>query len=291
MSPTSFSITSNSLANGLGRTQEFLGRSIARLSSGERILQPSDDPQGLGTLEKLDSQARRNQAASTNVQNAISHVQATDGMIATIGNALTRLSELATRAKDPLQSPEDVALYQEEFQSVLQQLRDTVGGTTAEIGGSSDVSDPIGVFNGRQLFGGGGGLIVNVGPLPEQTVTLPASDFRSGALAALITQDASGEFLLRVDDQSAVSALGGAIDHVASERAEIGAVQSRFVLLSQTLTVEGENLGAAVSRIRDADVATETTQLTKLKLLGEMGTAMLTQANQSPKSVLRLLEG
>lgn len=291
MSSTTFNTTSVSLAQGLGRTQEFLGRSISRLSSGERILRASDDPQGVGATEKLDSQTRRNQAAATNVQNAISHVQATDSMLSGMGTTLTRLAELATRAKDPLQSPGDIKLYNEEFQTLLQQLRDTVGGTTAQIGGTSDVSDPIGTFNGRQLFAGGTGLQVSVGVQDDQTLAIPASDLRGGAFASLITQDASGKFLLSVDDPSAISAIDGALGSVSSERAVLGGAQSRLVLVSQTLSVEGENLSSAVSRIRDADVAKESTQMTKLKLLSETSTAMLTQANQSPKSVLRLLEG
>ena len=290
MSSTSFSITSNVLAQGLGRTQEFLGRSISRLGSGSRILNPSDDPPGVGVVAKLDGQTRRNGAALTNVQNAISHVQTADGMLAKIGSSLTRLSELATRARDPIQSPADIALYQEEFKSLLQQVRDTVGGTTAQIGGTMDVTDPIGVFNGRQLFGPDGGMSLHVGAHADEVVAMAPNNLRVGSLASVITQDGSGNFLLSVSDPNAAASLDSALDAVSAERAKIGAVQSRLEILGQTLTVEGENLGAAVSRIRDADVASETTQMTKLKLLNETSTAMLTQANQSPRSVLRLLE-
>ncbi|HRE80362.1 MAG TPA: flagellin [Opitutaceae bacterium] len=290
MSSTSFTNTSFSLAQGLGRTQEFLGRSISRLSSGNRILNPSDDPQAVGATAKLDSQTRRNQAATNNVQNAISHVQSADSLLSAMSTTLTRLSELATRAKDPMQSPADIALYNEEFTTLLQQLRDTVGGTTSQIGGTADVSDPSGVFNGRQLFADGPGLRVSVGLESDQTLEIPASNLRTSAFAAIITQDAGGNFLLSVDDAAAVSSLKDALDVVGSERASLGGAQSRLVLLSQTLTVEGENLSSAVSRIRDADVAKETTQMTKLQLLTQTTTEMLTQTNQSPRSVLRLLE-
>ncbi len=290
MSSSSFSITSNALAQGLGRTQEFLGRSISRLGSGERIVTPSNDPQGLGAVAKFDSQTRRNHVASTNVQNAISHLQTSDGMLAKLGTVLTRLSELATRARDPLQSPGDIALYGEEFQTLLQQVRDTIGGTTAEIGGTVDVSDPIGVFNGRQLFGPDSGMTLHVGSDSDQVLTIAPNNLRTGAIAALITQDASGNFLLNVSDPDAIADLNNALDQLSAERAKVGALQSRLVLIGQALTVEGENLDAAVSRIRDADVARETTQVTKLQLLSETGTAMLTQANQSPRAVLRLLE-
>lgn len=290
MSSSSFSVTSYALAEGLGRTQEFLGRSISRLGSGNRILRPSDDPAGVGVTSKFESQTRRIGAAATNVQNAISHVQTADGMLAKMGSALTRLSELATRARDPIQSAGDVALYEEEFKALLQQVRDTVGGTTAQIGGTVDVSDPIGVFNGRQLFGTDGGMDLHVGANADEVVNIAPNNLRVGSVASVITQDASGNFLLSVLDPNAVSALESALDAISAERAKVGAVQSRLEILGQTLTVEGENLGAALSRIRDVDVASETTQMTKLKLLNETGTAMLSQANQSPKSVLRLLE-
>lgn len=290
MSVTSFSITSNTLAQGLGRTQEFLGKSVARLGSGERITTPSNDPQGVGTIEKFGAQTRRNHAASTNVQNAISHLQSSDGMLAQLGTVLTRLSELATRARDPLQGPGDIALYGEEFQTLLQQVRDTVGGTTAQIGGTTDVSDPIGVFNGRQLFGPDSGMTLHVGADSDQVLTIAPNNLRTGAMAALITQDASGNFLLNVSDANAITDINQTLDQLAAERANVGGTQSRLVLIGQTLTVEGENLDAAVSRIRDVDVARETTRVSKLQLLSETGTAMLTQANQSPRAVLRLLE-
>lgn len=290
MSSTSFSITSNNLAQGLGRTQEFLGRSVSRLGLGERIATPSDDPPGVGTIAKLDSQTRRNHAASTNVQNAISHLQTSDGMMAKLGTMLTRLSELATRARDPQQNTGDIALYGEEFRTLLQQVRDTIGGTTAQIGGTADLNDPIGMFNGRQLFGPDSGMTLHIGAGSEQVLTIAPSNLRVGAMASLITQDASGNFLLDVSDASAIADVDNALGQLAAERANLGGTQSRLVLIGQTLTVEGENLDAAVSRIRDADVARETTQVTKLKLLSETGTAMLTQANQSPRAVLRLLE-
>lgn len=290
MNATSVSTAALNMVRGLDRNQELLGRSLSRLSSGNRILNPSDDPTGVGHAAKLESQSRRNQAASINVQNAISHVQASDGMLATMAGAVSRLSELATRALDPNLNTEERDLYQQEFSILQQQLRDTVGGSTAEIGGTNDVTDPIGRFNGRDLFGANSGLQVNLGIFAEQTLTLTPTNLRNGAFASLIAQDASGAFLLSVDDASAVTATSNALEQIGDQRATLGAAQSRLGLVAQALTVENENLGSALSRISDADVALESTQLTRYNLIAESSNSMVAQANQSPASVIRLLQ-
>jgi len=252
MNATSVNNAAFNMVRGLDRNQELLGRSLSRLGSGNRILNPSDDPTGVGHAAKLESQSRRNQAASINVQNAISHLQASDGMLETMASAVTRLSEIATRALDPNLNTEERALYQQEFSILQQQLRDTVGGSTAEIGGPSDVTDPIGRFNGRDLFGAGSGLQVNLGIFAEQSLNLLPTNLRTGGFASLIAQDASGAFLLSIDDAAAVATTGAALEQLGDHRASLGAVQSRLEFVAEALTVESENLGSALSRISDA---------------------------------------
>lgn len=290
MTSVSPQLSALTLARTVDRNHETLSNSLSRLSSGNKINRPADNPQGVALSEKIDAQAARNRAAATTVQNGISHLQSTDSFLSGMGNALTRLSELATRAQDPMQNSEDRALYGEEFQTLLQQLRDTVGGTTAQIGGTADVTDPMGQFNGRELFGSDSDLVLNLGVYADQTMNLAPVDLRSGPMAALISQDASGNFLVQVDDADAVTAIRAALDQVGDARALVGADQSRLSLVANTLTVESENMSAAVSRIRDTDVAAESTQLSKMNLLNESGTALLAQANESPNSVLRLLQ-
>lgn len=290
MNVTSVNNAAFNMVRGLDRNQELLGRSLSRLGSGNRILNPSDDPTGVGHAAKLESQSRRNQAASINVQNAISHLQASDGMLETMASAVTRLSEIATRALDPNLNTEERALYQQEFSILQQQLRDTVGGSTAEIGGPSDVTDPIGRFNGRDLFGAGSGLQVNLGIFAEQSLNLLPTNLRTGGFASLIAQDASGAFLLSIDDAAAVATTGAALEQLGDHRASLGAVQSRLEFVAEALTVESENLGSALSRISDADVASETTQLTRYNLIADSSNSMIAQANQAPASVIRLLQ-
>lgn len=277
-------------ARNLTTSQEMLGRSLTRLSSGSRIVNPSDDAAGLAVSEKLDAQNRRVAAAVTNVQNAVSYVQTADGFMSGMTKILSRMSELALLGKDVTKNSSDVDLYQQEFAALQDQLRATIGGTTAEIGGVADIDTPLGAFNGITLFGGGPGLTVTIGQAVGQNMTINPPDLRSGAFLSLVEQDAGGNYLFSSTDANALNTITQGIQQVATERATLGASQSRLELAATTLQVESENLTSAISRIRDVDVAEESTQYAKFNILVQSGTAMLAQANQSPQSVLKLLQ-
>jgi flagellin len=291
MSVINTNIQAMAAARSLNASQEMLGRSLTRLSSGSKIVNPSDDAAGLAVSEKLDAQNRRVQAATTNVQNAVSYIQTADGFMSGMTKILSRMSELAILAKDVTKNTTDVDLYQQEFTALQDQLRATIGGSTAEIGGTTPINTPLGAFNGITLFGSNStGLTVTIGQAIGQDMTIRESNLRSGAMADLITQDASGVYNLGIADTGLIGDITDAIQHVATERAKLGASQSRLELAATTLSVEYENLSSAISRIRDVDVAKESTQLAKYNILVQSGTSMLAQANQSPQSVLKLLQ-
>ncbi|MBL9201881.1 MAG: flagellin [Opitutaceae bacterium] len=278
-------------ARNLNHSQEMLGRSLTRLSSGSKIVNPSDDAAGLAVSEKLDAQGRRVRAATTNAQNAISYVQTADGFMSGMTRILARMSELAILTKDVTKNPTDIDLYQQEFIALQDQLRATIGGTTAEIGGTADIDAPLGAFNGITLFGSNStGLTVTIGQAVGQEMTISESNLRTGGMLDIIQQDASGAYALTASDATAIQQITDAIQHVAQERSSLGAAQSRLELATQTLKVEFENLSSAISRIRDVDVAEESTQFAKYNILVQSGTAMLAQANQTPSTVLRLLQ-
>lgn len=278
-------------ARNLNQSQEMLGRSLMRLSSGSKIVKPSDDANGLAVSEKMGAQGKRVQAATTNVQNAISYVQTADGFMGGMTKILSRMSELAVLARDVTKNDADVDLYQKEFSALQDQLRDTIGGTTGEIGGAAGVDTPLGKFNGHTLFGpNGGGMSVSIGHAVGQEMTVGESNLRTGGMLAIIQQDGAGVYTLDARDTDSIAKITDAIQHVAQERATLGAAQSRLDLASTTLQVEFENLSSAISRIRDVDVAEESTQFAKYNILAQSGTAMLSQANQTPKSALQLLQ-
>lgn len=279
-------------ARNLNHSQEMLGRSLSRLSSGSKIVNPSDDAAGLAVSEKLDAQSKRVTAAGTNVQNAVSYVQTADGFMSGMTKILSRMSELGILAKDVTKNSSDVDLYQQEFTALQDQLRATIGGTTTEIGGTTPVTTPLGAFNGITLFGSNpAGLTVTIGQAVGQEMKISESNLRTGGMLEMIKQDNTGAYTLKATDSTAIQKITDAIQHVATQRATLGAAQSRLELASATLQVENENLSSAISRIRDVDVAEESTQYAKYNILVQSGTAMLAQANQTPQSVLKLLQG
>jgi flagellin len=279
-------------ARNLNHSQEMLGRSLNRLSSGSKIVNPSDDAAGLAVSEKLDAQNLRVKAASTNVQNAVSYTQTADGFMGGMTKILSRMSELGILAKDVTKNATDVQLYQEEFHALQDQLRATIGGTTAEIGGTADIDTPLGAFNGITLFGpNSAGLTVTIGQAVGQDMTIAESNLRTGSMLDIISQDSSGGYTMALTDATAIDTITTAIQEVATQRATLGAAQSRLELASTTLQVESENLSSAISRIRDVDVAEESTNFARYNILVQSGTAMLAQANQTPQSVLKLLNG
>ena len=299
MSVINTNIQAIAAARNLNRSQDLLGQSLARLSSGSRIVNPSDDAAGLAVSEKLDAQNLRVQAASTNVQNAISYIQTADGFMSGMTKILGRMSELGMLAQDVTKNSSDVSLYGQEFKALQEQLRSTIGGTRADIGGrasgADDVGTPIAMYNGIELFGpNAAGHQVTIGEAVGQTMTIDENDLRSNTVAnkmhAIVEKDGTGAFVLDVNSAGTIQAITDAIQFVASQRANLGASQSRLNLAAGTLQVENENISAAVSRIRDVDVATETTQLARYNILVQSGTAMLAQANQSPQSMLKLLQ-
>ncbi|MEO6876215.1 MAG: flagellin [Opitutaceae bacterium] len=292
MNAINTNLTALASARNLDRTQELLNRSLSRLSSGSKIVDPADDAAGLAVSGKLDAQNLRVSAASTNVQNAISYVQTGDSFMSSMGGVVTRLSELISLSQDPTKNPADVANYQQEFKSLQDQLRTTIGGSTAEIGGTTAVTSPLGTFNGQQLFGATavGGQTVSIGASAGQEMTIPDVNLRTGNILNLIGQDSSGNYTLSATDSDALSKVTGSLQQLATARATMGAAESRLNLASTTLSVESQNLTSTLSSIRDVDVAQESTQYAKYNILVQSGTAMLAQANQAPQSVLKLLQ-
>lgn len=287
---SSINVQNFSDARKLGNINSLLGDSISRLSSGTKISKPSEDPSGVGKVAKLTAQDKRAQAALINVQNASSRVQMATGVLSGVYSILTRMAELSSYATDVTKNPDDIATYEAEFTQLQQELRLTIGGSSAEIGGQP-VDDPKGMFNGNVLFGENpSGITIASGSQAGVTLSIPETNLRTGALSDLFRQDASGNFLVSISDADISTRISDSISEVANTRSVLAGVSSRLDLAAGRLTVESENIGAAVSRIEDTDVATESTRLTKLNILLESGTAMLTQANQTSSTVLKLLQ-
>ncbi len=255
-------------SNNLAASNSMLQKSLNRLSSGSKIVNPSDDAGGLAVSMKLSAAAKRSAAANANIGNSVSYLQTQDGVLKTAGKVLDRMSELKTLYADPTKNTDDLANYDAEFT----QLQDELTSLTGE------------EFNSVALFGSND-LTTQVSEDGGQTVALSGKDLSDatdgiGALTAGTVSDL-GDVQL--------SDITTAIQNVATMRATNGAEQSRLGFASEVLTVNKANIEAANSRITDVDVASESTQLARWNILVQSGTAMLSQANQSAQVAMRLI--
>ena len=285
---TSISSATYSNALFLDRASSQLSQSIERLSSGTNGVTDIGST-GISVTAKLTGEDARIQAANTNVQNAMSYTQAASGFTDSIAGVLSRLSELATLAKDPTKGASDVADYSTEFSQLQTQLRDTIGGTTGQIGGAYDVSSPMGSFNGISMFGSSAASTVQVGPNPSDKISLPSMDLQTGAMLSLIQQDSSGNFTLNISNSAAVADISNAQTQVSNTDAQIGAVTASLSRASDALTTQSQNAESTISSIQDVDVAAESTKLAKYQTLTQSSTAMFQQEQMDPKAILNLL--
>jgi len=257
-------------SNNLAASNSMLQRSLNRLSSGSKIVNPSDDAGGLAVATKLSAASRRQGVVASNIGNAVSLLQTQDGALKVSAKVLERIGELKTLYSDATKSASDKANYDAEFVTLQAQLTANAAET----------------FNGVALFGTAS-LSIGVTEDGATSVSLAARDL-TNASTGVGTLTASGVTSLG-DAAVTLSAITTAIQNVATMRANNGAEQSRLGFASELVTVNKANLEAATSRIMDVDVATESTQLARWNILVQSGTAMLAQANQTAQSALRLI--
>ena len=250
--------------NNLSASNSMLQRSLNRLSSGLKIVQPSDDAGGLAVSMKLEAAMKRTDAVRTNVANAVSFLQTQDGALKTAGKVLNRISELKTLHADVTKSATDKGNYDTEFTALKSQLTSLAAEK----------------FNGVALFGGTS-LTVATSEDGAQSFAISQSDLATNVAA--VTAGAATLTSLGVSD------ITTALENVATSRAQNGAQSSRLNFAGDLLVNNRTNLEAANSRIIDVDVAQESTQLARYSILVQSGTAMLAQANASSQVALRLL--
>lgn len=261
-------IQAQTAARHLLTSSSALAKSLSRLSSGSKIVDPSDDAAGLAVASRLDAQVNRINAAKNNVANAISFTQTQDGYLGKIAKALDRMSELAMMAQDVTKTDTDRALYNSEYEQL---------GAYITSAASKD-------FNGVTLFSSSDlGVTID-----SEGGTFTMSGISLGTTA--YTDATSGDISTTSLAAATISLVRSAISQLANDRATIGSFQSRLNYTSEQLAISKENLSAASSRIKDVDVAEEATQYARYNILVQSGTAMLAQANSIPQNVLRLLQ-
>jgi flagellin len=255
-----------------------LDRSLERLSSGSRINRAGDDAAGLAISESMKAQLRGLGQAERNAQDGISVVQIAEGALAEVSNILIRLRELGVQAASDTVGERERGFMDVEYQQLLQEI-DRISQSTE--------------YNGVPLLSGSGhSFDIQIGtknnPLVDR-IKLFDSNQTDVNIVAL------GINLANVADknsaQNSLAALDEAISKVTTIRSEFGAMQNRLQSVVANIATSKENLAAANSRIRDADMAEEVTEMTKGQILNQSGTAVLSQANASIKTALQLLGG
>lgn len=258
-----------SSARLLSESSAMLAKSLARLSSGSKIVNPEDDAAGLAVSLRFDAQINRNSAAKANIQNAHSFNQTRDGYLQKVQKALDRMSELAILAQDVTKNATDLGLYDKEFQ----ELADFIDQTATK------------KFNDVALFSTTDLDVTEDGE--GVTFTLTAVNLGTGSAYATAT---GSDVTTATNAATALTNVKAAIEQLATDRATVASGNVRLSYTADQLSVLNDNLAASNSRIKDVDVAQESTQFARYNILVQAGTAMLAQANASPQSALRLLQ-
>lgn len=277
-------IASLNAQKSLGLTESRLNTSYERLSSGMRINRARDDAAGLAIAESLKADSRIASVGMRNANDGISIIAIADGAIAQITNVLSRLAELAEQSANGVFANSQRSALALEFNALVSEV-ERIAHTTE--------------FNGLKLLSGGGGVTFQIGfdgsSLSQvsyngvQATLASLGLAQSGSSAPIYSIIGSDLAASQSASRMALDAISTAITSVTRNRGTLGAAESRLETAIANLTTARENFMAAESRIRDADVAFEAAELTRLNILQQAGTAILAQANQQPQLALQLL--
>ena len=271
----------------LGVTNASVEKNMEKLSSGLRINRAGDDASGLAVSEKMRSQIRGLNQASKNAANGISFIQSTEGYLQETQDIIQRLRELAVQASNGIYTSEDRMQIQVEVSQLVDEV-DRIA-SHAQFNGMN-------VLTGRFAREGGenivtGSMWFHIGANMDQRERVYIGTMTSKALGVKNVGDDSILSLATPDGSNrSIGILDSALKTVNKQRADLGAYQNRLEHAVRGIDIGAENLQAAESRIRDADMATEMVEFTKNQILSQAGNAMLAQANQKTQQVLQLLQ-
>ncbi len=268
-------VTSIAAQRTLAANNTEQASTLGKLSSGTRIVKAADDAAGLAISEKLKAQIRGVAQAERNANDGISMIQTAEGGLAETSNILVRLRELAVQSSSDTVGDSERKFTDLEYQNLKQEMERI-----------SQVTE----FNGKKLLNGSGDKYdFQIGINNEDTqdrIKFDASRMNSSLGSLGISELSVGS---KEDSQMSLAKIDQAIQNVSGQRAELGAVQNRLTSTINNLQTSTENLSAANSRIRDTDFAAETAKNTKMNILTNAGTSVLSQANSQGQAALKLL--
>ena len=284
-------IINNNISSIFGNRQlaidsAMTDKNMERLSSGMRINRAGDDASGLAVSEKMRSQIKGLNQALRNTQDGVSFIQTTEGYLQEVGNALQRVRELSVQAANGIYSDEDRGYIQTEVAQMVDEIH--------RIGSQAQ-------FNGLKMLSGmfseptaestpAAEMYLHLGANMDERVQVQINTMNATALGM---RNVGNNDPISISTQDSANIAIGTIDQALSkvnkQCADLGAYQNRLESATRSIMVGSENLQAAESRIRDTNMAQESSLLAKNQVLTQAAVSMLAQANQRPQMVLQLL--
>ena len=274
MTKIASNIISLSSQNAVKNTQRSITSTMLRLSTGLRINRPSDDPAGLAVSTKFTSQINGYNAASRNINDAITMLQTADGALAEISSLMDRMRELAVQSSSDTYTSSDRSDMDTEYQQLESEITRIISQTkwnkmTILDGANSSWTIQVGADAGQ-----------------SKSITIANQAISGGNLSDLNGLDVTSQS----NASSAITSIDNAFTDLNTIRANIGAYISGFEGALDLSLSMSQNLTDSRSRILDTDYAKEIAELAKLQIIEQVGNAMIAQANASPQSVLQLLQ-
>ena len=271
-----YNLASANAQRGLAASQEAYAQQAEQLSSGLRINRASDDAAGMAVSEKLKNQVRGLNQAQRNAQDGISLIQTAEGGMGEIHSLLARMRELAVQAANDTLTTSDRANLNAEFTQLMTEI--------------TRVSNAV-TFNGTYLLNNASTNVTlqlgaNSTAATNQLSFALTNNTAAGTGIALTSNDVTSA----ANATLAITQLDTAIGTVSTNRANLGALQSRLESASRSLAVAAENTAAANSRVADADIASSMSELVRAQILQQAGISVLAQANQAPAMIIDLLK-
>ena len=262
-------------------------KNMEKLSSGMKINRAGDDASGLAVSEKMRSQIRGLNQASTNAKNGISFIQTTEGYLQETEDIIQRIRELAVQSSNGIYTDEDRMQIQVEVSSLIAEV-DRIA-SCAQFNGMNMLTGRFARPTGENTPTAS--MWLHIGANMDQRTQVYIGTMSASALG-LRSVGTEEIMTLQTPDEAnrAIGTLDEAIKKINKQRADLGAYQNRLEMTVKGLDVGAENLQASESRIRDTDMAKEMVDFTKNQVLTQAGTAMLAQANQSSQNVLSLIQ-
>lgn len=260
----------------LQKTNSKLQGSFNKLSSGMRINTAADDAAGLAISERMKTQIRSYVVAERNANDAISMVSTAEGALGEVHGILGRLRELSIQAANGSMTSTDRGYLDTEFKQLQAEITRIQGAAK---------------FNGKQLLATSASTIVFQIGLDNASFDQLAITFGGFSLTTLLSASTTVSGTTSTNALTALTAIDNALQTISTERAKYGASMNRLQVTTSAIQTMRVNLTASNSRIRDVDVAEETSRLASNQVIAQAGVSVLAQANQLPQTALQLLQG